>query len=182
MTNGTSNGPSSQGGSVPLPANNATMSAIGAPGVTQVQNAVATSAASQPASLTNDDLKSILQPMGVQQQVAPQQPAVQQPLPPVAQQQVAGDTSSRGRGRGRTLPAWMTNGTSNGPTSQGGYVALPAGNATQVQAQRTVPPSASSHQVPLANVGHQPSGGGGGRGRGRGQHMTKPAWMTRGES
>jgi hypothetical protein len=62
-----------------------------------------------------------------------------------------------GRGRGRTLPAWMTQPNDNGPSSQGPALEPPRGPP---------PPSfGGESRNDLA---------GGGRGRGR----TLPAWMT----
>jgi hypothetical protein len=58
--------------------------------------------------------------------------------------------SGRGRGRGMTLPAWMTTGD-NGQT---------IGSAASATRQRHI-------------------AGGAGLGQGRGRSMTLPAWMTR---
>lgn len=67
--------------------------------------------------------------------------------------------AGRGRGRGANLnlPAWMTNGNTNGPQGAGTSAAPPPLNP------------------------HRPMGGDGReQGRGRGTHMNKPAWMTHG--
>jgi hypothetical protein len=83
-------------------------------------------------------------------------------------------SAGAGRGRGQTLPAWMTQGNSDG--LQGG-----APPPSSVPPNHNVAPAASRpNQGPPPARGGFSDAGGAGRGRGRGKDMNRPAWMTSG--
>ena len=85
---------------------------------------------------------------------------------------------SRGRGRGRTLPAWMTNQDSNSTISKAPEPSIRSSNA---ESDRRVSNNGQQYSQPMT-VSHIPRaamGSSQGLGRGRGKDQTLPAWMTK---
>lgn len=105
--------------------------------------------------------------------------------PTGVREQGAANGAGRGRGRHITQPAWMTKGTAsaNGPAAAGSSSPPVASTTSQPNVQQQ---SVSGVQYGMSTskptgMRGQGAASGAGRGRGRGQHMTKPAWMTRGQ-
>ncbi len=94
------------------------------------------------------------------------------PPPQAPVLQVSASFDSRGRGRGRTLPAWMTNkdSSANNPNVTNNGLSLAN---KQYSSDRF-----STNRNPGSDIGGF-QGSGQGAGRGRGRNQTLPAWMTK---
>ena len=95
---------------------------------------------------------------------------------------------SRGRGRGRTLPAWMTNKDSTGPIATSTPIQHVQTSRGVNQSQHSKEPHRSSNSVnsskhSVASYNSSSAGfNGQNMGRGRGRDRTKPAWMTKSDA